>query len=102
MDAVVEDLSGVDDHDLLAGGVVDGVEEARAGARRWARLVELHRRREAEARARGAVTRQATLTPRAETVTEVSALWGLAEQRVRHELNVALFREQYFPEAWAM
>jgi AraC-like DNA-binding protein len=48
------------------------------------------------------VTRQATLTPRAETVTEVSALWGLAEQRVRHELNVALFREQYFPEAWAM
>ena len=30
---------------------------------------EFHRRREAEARARGAVTRQAALTPRAETVT---------------------------------
>ena len=102
MDAVVQDLAALDDHDLLAGGVADGVEEARAGARRWARLVEFHRRREAEARARGAVTRQAALTPRAETVTEVSALWGLAEQRVRHELNVALFLTQYFPELWAL
>ena len=102
MDAAVEDLAGLGDHDLLAGGVADGVEEARAGARRWARLVEFHRRREAEARARGALGRQAVLTPRAETVTEVSALWGLAEPRVRHELNVALFLEQYFPDAWAL
>ncbi len=102
MDAAVEDLTELDDHDLLAGGVAEGVAEARAGARRWARLFEFHRRREAEARARGAVAREGTLTPRAETVTEVSALWGLAEQRVRHQLNVALFLAQYFPEAWAL
>jgi len=62
MDAAVEDLTELDDHDLLAGGVADGVTEARAGARRWARLVALHRRREAEARARGAVARQGRLS----------------------------------------
>jgi hypothetical protein len=32
------------DHDLLLGGIVDLVEENRANARRWARLVEIHRR----------------------------------------------------------
>lgn len=32
MDAVVEDLVGLDDHDLLAGGVTDGVAEARSSA----------------------------------------------------------------------
>ncbi len=32
MDAAVEDLTELDDHDLLAGGVAEGVAEARAGA----------------------------------------------------------------------
>lgn len=99
--ASMDDLTGLDDHDLLAGGVADRVAETRAQARRWARLVEFHRRREAEARAGGAVGRRAILTPRAETVTEVCALWGLTEKQARHDLNVAIFLERYFPEAWA-
>ncbi|GAB3792875.1 HNH endonuclease signature motif containing protein [Nocardioides ungokensis] len=96
------DLMQMDDHDLLAGGVADGVAEARAGWQRWARLVEFHRRREADCRLRHEISPSFTLTPRAQTVSEVSALWGLSESRVRHELNVALFLEQYFPEVWEL
>ena len=44
MDHDETDLATLDDHDLLAGGVADGVVAARADARRWARLVEFHRR----------------------------------------------------------
>lgn len=102
MDPALELLTQLDDHDLLAGGVADGVAEARAGAQRWARLVAFHRRRELDHRARHAVSPHFTLTPRAETVTEVSALWGLSEARVRHELNVALFLEQSLPGVWAL
>lgn len=96
------DLLAADDRDLLAGGVADGVEEARAAARRWARLVEFHRRRESDYRAREAVSPHFTLTPRQETVVEVSALWGLGEGRVRHELNVALFLSTYFGRVWEL
>jgi hypothetical protein len=96
------DLSGVDDHGVLAGGVADGVAEAAANGRRWARLVELHRRREGDHGARRAVSPHFTMTPRAETVTEVTALWGLTETRARQQLNVALFLLQWFPGAWAM
>lgn len=35
----------LNDHDLVLGGVVDLVAENRASARRWARMVELYRRR---------------------------------------------------------
>ncbi|MFC4785964.1 hypothetical protein ACT8ZV_15915 [Nocardioides sp. MAHUQ-72] len=96
------DLAELSDHDLLAGGVADGVAEARANAARWGRLVEFHSRREADYQARTALSPRFTLTPRADTVTEVSALWGLSEPRVRHELNVALFLHQYFAEVWAL
>ncbi len=96
----VSDLMEVDDHDLLADGVRDGVAESRAAARRWARLVEFHRRRDADCRAREAVSPHFTLTPRQETVVEVSELWGLTEGRVRHELNVALFLSQHFRRVW--
>ena len=87
-------LGMLDDHDLLAGGV--------AGARRWARLVEFHRRREADYARRHEISPHFTMTPRAQTVSEVSALWGLSEARVRHELNVALFLEQFLPGVWAL
>ena len=90
------------DHELLAGGVADGVVEARAAARRWARLVEFHRRRESDHRARAAVSPRFTLTPRQETAVEVAELWGLPEGRVRHELNVALFLDQHLPRVWEL
>ena len=32
----------------------------------------------------------------------MTALWGLSESRVRHELNVALFLERYFPGVWEL
>ena len=96
------DLEHVDDHDLLAGGVADGMAESRAGWQRWARLVEFHRRREGDCRLRHEISPCFTLTPRAQTVSEVSALWGLSESRVRHELNVALFLEQHFPQVWEL
>ena len=96
------ELGLLDDHDLLAGGVADGVAEARAGWQRWARLVEFHRRLERDYRLRHEVSPHFTLTPRAQTVSEVAALWGLSEARVRHELNVALFLEQFFPGVWEL
>ncbi len=101
MDPVI-DLAGTDDHDLLAGGVVDGVAEARASGRRWARLVEFHRRRESDFLVRHAVSPHHTLTPRQETAVEVAELWGLPERRVRHELNVALFLSASFGHVWEL
>ena len=96
------DLELLDDHDLLAGGVADGVAEARAGWQRWARLVAFHRRLERDHRLRHEVSPHFTLTPRAQTVSEVAALWGLSEARVRHELNVALFLERHLPGVWEL
>ncbi len=93
-------LGQLDDHDLLAGGVADAVAEARAGWQRWARLVEYHRRRVADCEQRRAISPHFTLTPRQQTVSEVTALWGISETRVRHKLNVALLLEQHFPGVW--
>ena len=96
------DLAGLSEHDLLAGGVADGVAAARAQARRWARLVEFHTRCEADFGARTAVSPHHTLTPRAETATEVSLLWGVEERQVRRELNRALFLHDHFPGVWEL
>ena len=58
-----------------------GVAAARAQAQRWARLVEFHTRRGRDFRVRTAVSPHHTLTPRAETLTEVSGLWGWRSSR---------------------
>ena len=100
-DPVPADLAGLDDHDLLAGGLGDAVAGWRAEARRWARLVEFHRRREADHRVRRAVDPHFALTPRQATALEVSELWGWSEQHARHQLNVALFLSQRMPQLWA-
>jgi len=100
-DPVPADLAGLDDHDLLAGGLADAVAAWRAEARRWARLVEFHRRREADHRARRAADPHFALTPRQATALEVSELWGWSEQHARHQLNVALFLSQRMPQLWA-
>jgi len=100
-DPVPDDLVGLDDHDLLAGGLADAVAGWRAQARRWARLVEFHRRREADDRVRRAAAPHFALTPRQATALEVSELWGWSEQHARHQLNVALFLSQRMPQLWA-
>jgi len=100
-DPVPAELAGLDDHDLLAGGLADAVAGWRAQARRWARLVEFHRRREADDRVRRAAAPHFALTPRQATALEVSELWGWSEQRARHQLNVALFLSARMPQLWA-
>jgi len=100
-DPVPADLAGLDDHDLLAGGLADAVAAWRAEAPRWARLVEFHRRREADHRARRAADPHFALTPRQATALEVSELWGWSEAHTRHQLNVALFLSARMPQLWA-
>jgi hypothetical protein len=97
---VPDELAVLDDHDLLAGGVVDQVVEAAANGRRWARLVELHRRREDDEGGRHAVAPHFTLTPRQAVVAEVSELWGWRASWVRRQLNVALCLSVWFPRVW--
>jgi hypothetical protein len=94
-------LHDLNDHDLLLGGVHDRVLASRAQARQWARLVEFHRRREADFKARQAADPHFALTPRQATALEVSELWGLSEPRARHQLNVALFLSTWLPQVWA-
>jgi hypothetical protein len=97
MDPALHDLN---DHDLLLGGVHDRILASQAQARQWARLVEFHRRREADFKARQAADPHFALTARQATALEVSELWGISEQRARHQLNVALFLSSWLPQVW--
>lgn len=99
---VPEELAVLDDHGLLAGGVVDQVLAGAANGRAWARLVEFHRRREEDEGGRHAVAPHFTLTPRQATVAEISDLWGWEGWWVRTQLNVALCLSVYFPGVWAL
>lgn len=100
-DPVPDDLTGLDDHDLLAGGLADAVQSWRAESRRWARLVEFHRRREADYPVRRAADRHFALTALQATALEVSELWGWSAGRAKHQLNVALFLSRRMPQLWA-
>ena len=104
LDPIPGDLGGLaelSDHDLLLGGVVDSIQSWCAESRRWARLVEFHRRREADYTARKEADPHFALTPRQATVVEVSELWGLSQARARHQLNVALYLAHRLPQVWA-
>jgi len=100
-DPVPDDLVGLTDRELLAGGLADAVQSWRAESRRWARLVEFHRRREADYPARRADDRHFALTALQATALEASELWGWGEKRTRHQLNVALFLSRRMPQLWA-
>lgn len=97
---VPEALAVLDDHELVAGGVVDQVLAGAANGRAWARLVEFHHRREDDEGGRHAVAPHFTLTPRQATVAEISDLWGWEAWWVRTQLNVALCLSVYFPRVW--
>ncbi len=93
-----EEVTDLSDHDLLGGGVRDLVAENAAAARRLARLLEFHRRRERDVAEPG----HFVLTPVQETVIEVGELWGLSPGRVRSDLQRARVLATYFPEVWAL
>jgi uncharacterized protein DUF222/HNH endonuclease len=78
------------DHDLLHGGVRDVVIENQANARRWARLVELHRRAPD-------TDGNFAMTAREWTTAAVTETWGYGDRHARHELNVALFLAEHLP-----
>ena len=85
----------LNDHDLLYGGVEDLVAENRASARRWARLVELHRR---HPDTDGNFSMSAAQWVAADT----SECWGQGDQYSRSQLNIALFLHDHMPEVWEM
>ncbi len=95
------------DHDLLLGGVLDLVEENKLNARRWARLVEIHRRNTVrcasdEARRPGEALNDAwgPMTPREWTALDTSETWAMGDLHTRTELNIALFLVEHLHGVW--
>lgn len=85
----------LNDHELLFGGVVDLVIENRASARRWARLVELHRRHPD-------TDGNFAMTAREWTALKTSEVWASGAQHARSQLNIALFLSEHLPEVWEL
>src|SRR5690242_3486944 len=83
----------LNDHDLLFGGVEDLVAENRASARRWARLLELHRRHPD-------TDGNFSMTAREWTALKTSEVWAMGAQYARTQLNIALFLAEHLPEVW--
>ncbi len=98
----MDQFSGVDDKDLLTGGVADVWTGNLASAGQWARMVEFHRRREAAYDAQEREAQRHLLTARQETVVEIGELWGTGEAWLRKQLNVALFLHDRLPTVWAL
>lgn len=96
------DLIPLSDRDLLLAGRDAVIAENRASARRWAAMVEFHRRRVAGLPARRAQSRHAVLTARQETVVEVGELWAMSEAWVRRQLNVALCLSGQLLDVWEL
>jgi Domain of unknown function (DUF222) len=99
---VSPDLATLSDRDLLLGGRNDVIAENRAGAQRWARLVEFFRRRECEYSTTKRQSPHFALTARQATVVEVGELWGVSESWLRKQLNIALCLVEHFPELWQL
>jgi len=85
----------LNDRDLLYGGVVDLVAENRASARRWARLVELHRRHPD-------TDGNFSMTAASWVAADTSECWAQGDQYSRSQLNIALFLHEHLPEVWAL
>jgi len=93
------------DRDLLLAGVADLVEENKASARRWGRLVELHRRNTARHVREPVVSVTpgwGPMTPREWTVLDTSETWAQGDQHARTELNIALFLSEHLPQVWEL
>jgi len=88
------------DRDLLLGGVLDLVEENKLNARRWARLVEIHRRHAAKDGVH--LNGWGEMTPREWTALEVSETWAIGDLHTRTQLNIALFLTEHLPAIWEL
>ncbi len=98
--------TALSDQDLLLGGVLDLVEENSASARRWARLVEIHRRHTIRHASQPAQTSVlpgwGPMSPREWTADETSATWAMGDNHTRTQLNIALFLAEHLPEVWQL
>lgn len=99
---VHQELCTLDDHDLLLGGVITTITEARAAADKLARLREYFRRREADHKQRYADNPHFALTPREHTVAEASELWAQDEAWLRRQLNIAICLQDKLPSVWEL
>ena len=97
-----EEHGASSDHDLLLGGLADGVAENRASAQRWLRLVTFYRRRELDYPTRCLQAPHFALTAREVTVVEIGELWGMAESRVGSQLNTALALSAHLDLLWQL
>jgi len=99
MDPLVSDsefnTAVLTDHDLLRGGITDVVMENQANARRWARLVELHRRQPD-------TDGSFAMSAREWTALRASEAWAISDRHARHELNVALFLVEHRSQVWRL
>ena len=68
----------LNDHDLLHGGLHDVLIENQAQARRWARLVELHRRQ-------SDTDGNFSMTAREWAALNVSEAWAIGDRHARHD-----------------
>jgi Domain of unknown function (DUF222) len=102
MNAPDADLDALSDHDLLAGGLDDLVAENAHAARRLARMHAFYCRMELDYQARRAEEPHFTLTPRQETIIEISELWGLTAGRVGRDVAVARTLVEHFGGVWEL
>jgi Domain of unknown function (DUF222) len=98
----VGDLDALSDHDLIAGGLDDLVGENAHAARRLARLHAFFCRLEVDYRARKAEQPHFTLTPRQETIVEVSEVWGLTTGQVGRDIATVRTLVQHFGGVWEL
>lgn len=83
------------DHDLLQGGVRDLVMENQLSARRWARMVELHRRHpDTEG--------NFSMSAAAWVAADAGEAWAMGDQYSRSQLNIALFLSTHLPQVWEL
>ena len=97
-----EEHGASSDHDLLLGGLADGVAENRASAQRWLRLVTFYRRPRLHYPTRCRQAPHFALTAREVTVVEIGELWGMAESRVGSQLNTALAPSAHLDLLWQL
>ena len=97
-----DDLEGLSDHDLLAGGLGDQLAENFYAWRRLDRLDRFRARLERTYQARRAVEPHFTPTPLQECVLEASDLWGLDASRVQGDLRRVRMLKEHFPDVWTL
>ncbi|HET6167715.1 MAG TPA: HNH endonuclease signature motif containing protein [Marmoricola sp.] len=95
-------LHGLRDRELLLAGRRARMAQSRANAERWQCMAEFYRRRLVTEDQKRLASPHFALTARQETVVEIGSLWGMDAERVRKELNIALFLCEHGAEVWQL